>query len=57
MSNFITSFVSKLFGSKSERDIKEITPTLEQIKSEYPKIQSLSHDELRAKTLEFKKKN
>ncbi len=54
MSNFITSFVSKLFGSKSERDIKEITPIVEQIKSEYSKIQSLSHDELRAKTLDFK---
>lgn len=47
-------FLSKLFGSKSERDIKAIQPIVNKIKEEYSKLSSLSNDELRAKTLEFK---
>jgi preprotein translocase subunit SecA len=47
-------FLNKLFGSKSERDIKQIQPLVEQIKAEYPKLASLSDDELRQKTAEFK---
>ncbi|MXV49419.1 preprotein translocase subunit SecA [Pedobacter sp. HMF7647] len=47
-------FLSKLFGSKSERDIKIIQPLVEKTKEEYAKLSSLSHDELRAKTIDFK---
>jgi preprotein translocase subunit SecA len=47
-------FISKLFGSKSERDVKSVTPIVEKIKEEYAKLESLSHDELRAKTIAFK---
>ncbi len=47
-------FLSKLFGSKSERDIKSIQPIVEKIKEEYEKLASLSNDELRGKTLAFK---
>ena len=47
-------FLSKLFGSKSERDIKAIQPYVNKIKEEYSKLTNLSHDELRAKTIEFK---
>ncbi|WDF68746.1 preprotein translocase subunit SecA [Sphingobacterium oryzagri] len=47
-------FLSKLFGSKSERDIKAIQPILTKIKEEYEKLSSLSNDELRGKTLAFK---
>lgn len=47
-------FLSKLFGSKSERDIKAIMPLVNQIKEEYSKLTNLSNDELRAKTVEFK---
>ena len=54
MSNFISSFVSKVFGSKSDRDIKEITPVIAKISAEFSKLQSISHDELRAKTSDFK---
>ncbi|MCR4619784.1 MAG: preprotein translocase subunit SecA [Paludibacteraceae bacterium] len=46
----ITSLLKKILGSKSERDMKEITPFVELIKAEYPAIQSLSNDELRAKS-------
>src|SRR5690606_37692495 len=47
-------FLSKLFGSKSERDIKSVQSIVDKIKEEYEKLSSLSHDELRAKTADFK---
>ncbi len=43
-------FLSKLFGNKSQRDLKEIMPYVEKIQAVYPEIQQLSHDELRART-------
>ncbi len=46
--------LSKLFGSKSDRDIKQIQPLVEQIKAVYPQLASLSNDELRVKTQIFK---
>ncbi|WP_165024792.1 preprotein translocase subunit SecA [Dysgonomonas sp. ZJ279] len=49
-----TDFLSKLFGNKSQRDLKEINPHVDRIKAAYPKIEKLSHDELRAKTVEIK---
>ncbi|WP_437919385.1 preprotein translocase subunit SecA [Sphingobacterium sp. LRF_L2] len=47
-------FLSKLFGSKSERDIKAIQPIVSKIKEEYEKLSGLTNDELREKTLAFK---
>ena len=47
-------FISKLFGSKSERDVKSIQPIVEKIKSEFSKLDGISNDELRAKTIAFK---
>ena len=49
-------FLSKLFGSKSERDIKQIQPIVAKIKAEYDKLSDLSNDELRGKTFEFKQR-
>ncbi|HEX3384913.1 MAG TPA: preprotein translocase subunit SecA, partial [Mucilaginibacter sp.] len=48
------SFISKLFGNKSERDVKSIDPIVEQIRAEYAKLEGISNDELRAKTIAFK---
>ena len=48
-------FISKLFGNKASRDMKEIQPWVEKIKAAYPEVAKLSHDELRAKTEELKK--
>ena len=48
------TYIKKLFGSKSDRDIKEITPLLASIHKAYEIISKLSTDELRAKTQEFK---
>ena len=47
--------LSKLFGNKSDRDLKEITPFVNKIKAVYPSIEKLSNDELRAKTQEIRK--
>lgn len=47
-------FLAKIFGSKSERDIKLIQPLVVKINEEYAKLASLSNDELRGKTIEFK---
>ncbi len=48
-------FLSKLFGgNKSERDIKSISPVVQQINEEYEKLQSLPIDELRRKTQDFR---
>ena len=48
-------FISKLFGNKATRDMKEIQPWVEKVKAVYPEISKLSNDELRAKTVELKK--
>ncbi|MES2807297.1 MAG: preprotein translocase subunit SecA, partial [Bacteroidota bacterium] len=48
------NFISKLFGSKSDRDVKAILPIVEKIKAEYAKLDQLTNDELRAKTIAFK---
>src|SRR6201747_407192 len=47
-------FISKLFGSKSDRDVKSIQPIVEKIKDEFSKLDGISNDELRAKTIAFK---
>ncbi len=40
----------KLFGNKSDRDMKAIQPLVEQVLAVYPEIQALSNDDLRART-------
>ena len=50
-------FISKLFGgNKSEKDIKGIMPRVEQINQFVAAYASISNDELRAKTDEFKQR-
>ena len=47
---------TKLFGSKYERDVKAYSPVVEITNEFAAQYQSLTHDELRAKTLEFKER-
>ncbi|MDW8274044.1 MAG: hypothetical protein RMJ53_07440 [Chitinophagales bacterium] len=54
MANFFEKILSKLFGSKNERELKQITPLVEAINQEYEKLKSLTNDQLRQKTEEFK---
>lgn len=46
--------IAKIFGSKSSRDIKEVMPIVEEINQHFASYQSISNDELRGKTQEFK---
>lgn len=49
--------ISKLFGgSKSEKDVKKITPQVEKINQYFAQYQSLSNDQLRNNTQEFRKR-
>jgi preprotein translocase subunit SecA len=49
--------ISKLFGgNKSEKDVKKIKPVVEQINRFFEQYQSISNDELRKKTTEFKER-
>jgi len=48
------NFISKLFGNKSDRDIKEVRPFLDAALKVYPAIHEITNDQLRAKTIEFK---
>ena len=46
--------LTKLFGNKSQRDLKEITPWVEKIKEIYPSIAQLDNDGLRQRTQDIK---
>ncbi|MCX7549339.1 preprotein translocase subunit SecA [Xanthomarina sp. F2636L] len=49
--------VLKIFvGDKSKQDVKAIKPLVEKIKTFEASLEALSHDQLRAKTAEFKEK-
>ena len=50
-------FISKMFGgSKSEKDVKQVTPIVEEINKSFSAFQTLSNDQLRGKTQEFRKR-
>ena len=50
----IASILKKVFGSKADRDLKQIRPVLNKVLEAYGPIDKLSNDELRAKTEELK---
>ena len=45
-------FIAKVFGTKSEKDIKQLMPIVKKINEEFDSLSSLSNDELRNKTQE-----
>ena len=47
---------SKVFGSRSQREVKRIMPLVDKIESLRPEMQKLSDEELKGKTREFKKR-
>jgi len=47
-------FLSKVFGNKAQRDLKEITPFVDKVKAVYEEIVTLSNDELRNRTESLK---
>ncbi|MDY0014605.1 MAG: preprotein translocase subunit SecA [Bacteroidales bacterium] len=50
----MANWLQKVFGTKSDKDVKELNPILLKIQQIYPEIEKLSNDALRNKTLEFK---
>ncbi len=54
MFNFLNASIAKIFGNKSDRDVKAILPLVDKIKAEFEALQNISNDALRAKTQEFK---
>ena len=49
--------ILKLFvGDKSKKDLKEISPIIDEINSFEDEVKALNNDELRTQTLDFKKK-
>lgn len=50
----INKLFGKILGNKSDRDIKALSPLVEKIKVEYGKLSSISNDQLRAMTADFK---
>ncbi|PAC31734.1 preprotein translocase subunit SecA [Flectobacillus sp. BAB-3569] len=54
MINYLTKAVTKFFGTKSERDIKELMPIVENVKVEFAKLSSLTDNQLRQKTVDLK---
>ena len=51
----ISGITRKIFGSKSDRDIKEVLPRAEKIKEEYDKLSAFSNDKLRQSSTELRK--
>lgn len=49
----ITKVFSKIFGTKSDKDLKAIMPIVHKVEAEYAKLSSISDDELRQKTKDF----
>jgi preprotein translocase subunit SecA len=56
MIGLFNKVVAKIFGSKSDSDLKAVMPYVEKISEHFAALSSCSNDELRAKTFEFKKR-
>src|SRR6266550_2485662 len=52
----IDKVLTTIFGSKHERDVKRMLPTVAQINALEPDVSRLSDDELRGKTAEFRER-
>ena len=53
--DILASLIKTVFGSKADKDRKQIEPYVEKIKAVYPTIEALSNDELRARSQNLKK--
>ena len=47
--DIVASLIKMVFGSKADKDRKEIEPYIQKIKAVYPEIEALSNDGLRAR--------
>ncbi|MEQ8365024.1 MAG: preprotein translocase subunit SecA [Cyclobacteriaceae bacterium] len=54
MFDIINKGIAKVFGTKSARDLKEVTPYVEKINTIHKELTGISDDQLRGKTSELK---
>ena len=54
--SILNSILKVFVGDKTKKDLKELQPIVDKVLEAESGIKTLSHDELRAKTLEFKQK-
>ena len=52
----LDGILKKLFGDKSQKDLKELSPIINDTAAEFVKVQLLSDDELREQTVLLRKK-
>lgn len=52
----MVNFLKAIFGSKHDKDVKSYNPIVNKVNDFYEQYHSLSHDELRNKTLEFRRR-
>ena len=52
----VSNILKKIFGSKSDRDMKQVKPTLDKVLAAFGEIDRLSNDDLRARTQELRAK-
>jgi preprotein translocase subunit SecA len=50
----VFNFLTKVFGSKNERELKQIQPLVEKINALEPEVQALPDEQLKARTAEFR---
>lgn len=56
ISELINKGLTRIFGSKYDRDIKAIQPYVDEINEHYEELASLSDDEIKGKTAEFRQR-
>jgi preprotein translocase subunit SecA len=54
--DIVNKFLTKFFGNKSERDIKEVMPVVEKAKEAFATLMQVSNDELRQKSQELQQR-
>jgi len=54
--SFLDSVLKVFVGDKSKQDVKSLSPIINKVKAFESELEQLSHDELRAKTAQFKLK-
>ena len=54
--SFVNNLLKIFVGDKTKKDLKTILPLVDAVKSHAASFEALSHDELRAKTSEFKER-
>jgi len=52
--SIVNSLLKVFLGDKSGKDLKKLTPLVDDINIEFDKLSAVSNDQLRNKTIEFK---